>query len=209
MSGGGEPKKVPGGKVLPARRAAIGLPPTTQVVPFWERLGLRSQSKTVDAYRKVAEAENALMRALDDGNRLRVQLEISSVRIDNLEALRRTEELKIANELAALTRHAQQERLRNEVEVEELKLRLVVAQKAREALENPPATPEEKSDKRTMAERLRDEIAALREREQVLIASLLGERSEDLLSADERDLIDDVRLSTRNLIKSLIEEPPR
>src|SRR5258707_2401796 len=91
------------GELVPRERRDVQLPPNTPAgIPFLAQAKYWAARRALESYTSALAAQTAAFDQLRARERARQDFEISLVRTEHLDDLRRIEELKIIDELASL-----------------------------------------------------------------------------------------------------------
>lgn len=213
------PRKTPlTGEVLPPARPETHLPiePPLAGIPLFNRMRYRAVRRELEEYLTVLQTRNAVLKEITETARIGEEYKRRLVRTERLDDLRRIEALKIDAEMDealenAMRQHrdAQANALAHRARMANLEADAIEAERRLTELKNPPRKPEPPPPQ-DPSERMATEIARLREQERTLIASLLANyESEEDVSDEDRELIADIKLATRNRIASLVEDIDR
>jgi hypothetical protein len=170
---------------------------------IFARARYASEQKQIEAYNRLVDAKNALIRSLNTQQALVVEYAIAAERIRNLDDIRETARLEVRNQLAGVRAAGELAALRVEVEKERLQLERDQYRQRREALNAPPAASQPRS-KATMADSFKqvgDDIEEIEQAYARLRAEVIGRAgSEENLSEEDRRRLQQFELLRDNLL---------
>lgn len=183
-----------GGIVRDSRRPMI--------VSAFSRVRNQVMKKELDSFAAKARAWNEVVTALRDGERLRQEYQAAFIRSEHLPLLRAAEEEKVLAEVQKIFDDESDRQLERKVRRTHAEAELIRAERDLDALKNPrsPKADESRGKQRIAA------IKRLREERDEMIAIIQEGRTEDQLSEEDRQIIQDIRLAADHQIKSLLEE---
>ena len=200
-----EKLKVVSGEVLHRERSDVQLPPNTPAgIPFLAQAKYWAARRALESYTKALGAQTAALRELEARERARQGFERSLVQSEHLDDLRRIEELKIVEELGSLVEASEVHEFRTRALKALTEAEAIEAERRLEAIKNPPA-PEPK-DERSATERAGSDIVRIRSDAEALKKTLIEcYGGEDTLSEEDRGLLAQVDVATRNKIVERLE----
>lgn len=168
-----------------------------------------SERRQLESYNRLGQAKNALLRVCVEQRNLLIDLGIAAERLDNIDAIRRGERLRIHNEVAQRQLEADISGLQASVQIENLKADLAEAKQRRERIENPGAPPPP-PQKKSEADKLAEALAGINELDGVMKAQraafVTARGGEENLSPDDRCVLEKLDVARATHIEKLYEE---
>jgi len=199
-----EPRPMAGEVLPPERKDGRLLRPTTPPgIPFIVQAQYWAARRKLEAYTKTLAAQTAAVRELDAREQATLSLERSLVQMEHLDDLRRTEELKIVDELAALVAASEVREFRTRAVKAQFEAEAIEAERRLAEIKKPPAS--EPENKRSPGEQAGLDIVRMRKEADELKKTIIEcYGGEDKMSDDDRALIDNVEVGLRNRIAERI-----
>jgi len=193
------------GEVIPRERSDVQLPPNTPAgIPFLAQAKYWAARRALESYTKALAAQTGAYRELEARERARLGFERSLVQAEHLGDLRRIEELKIVEELAALVEASAIRDFRTRALKAQSEAEAIEAERYLETVKNPPA--QEPQDKRSAIERAGSDIVQMRTNAEALKKTLIDcYGGADKLTQEDRDLLEQVDVMNRNKIFNRLE----
>lgn len=168
-----------------------------------------SERRQLESYTRLGLAKTELMRVCLEQRNLLIDLGIAAERLDNIDAIRRGERLRIHNEVAQRQLEADISGLQASVKIENLKADLAEARQRRERIENPGAPPPQ-PQKKSEADKLAEALAEINSIDSVMKAQraafVTARGGEENLSPDDRSVLEKLDMARAIHIEKLYEE---
>lgn len=168
-----------------------------------------SERRQLESLTRLGNAKTELMRVCLEQRNLLVDLGIAAERLENIDAIRLGERLRIHNEVAQRQLEADISGLQASVRIENLRAELAEAKQRRERIENPgapPPPPVVKSD----AEKLEEALAEVNVLDSLMKAQraafVTARGGEENLSADDRCIVEKLDVARAVRIEELYAE---
>lgn len=194
--------RTPKTEILAPERGVVLEGNRSMVVSAFNRVRNQVLQKELAAVLAKGRTWNEIVSTLRDSERLRQEYQAALIRSENLPMLRAAEEAKIFSEVQRIfddEADRQRDRTIRNVRAE---AELIRAQRDLDALKNPPnAQPEGSRSQRHVAA-----IKRIREERDEMIAIIAENRTDEQLTEEDRQLINDIRLAADNEVKNMLEE---
>lgn len=182
---------------LPHPNAPAGIPVIVQA-KYW------AARRKLESYTKALVAQTAAFRALGDRERARQDFEVTLIRTEHLDDLRRIEELKIIDELAALVEASEVRGFRTRTVKAHTEAEAIEAERRLEAIKKPAAS--EQKNERSAAQQAGFDITQMRKDAEELKKTLIEIcGGEDKLTQEDHDLLEQVDVAIRNKVVDRLE----
>lgn len=190
------------GTVLPPERDAHHDANRPMVVSMFNRVRNQVLQKELASLTSKAQTWNQFVSALRDGERLKHEYMAALVRSQNLDQLRLAEEAKVLAEVKQIFDEEEDRQKDRELRSIVRETQLIRAQRDLDALKNPPKAKEEGS----RSQRRIAKIKQIRKDRDEMIAIIMENRTEEQLTDEDKQLINDIRLAADNEIKNMLED---
>lgn len=168
-----------------------------------------SERRQLESLTRLGSAKTELMRVCLEQRNLLVDLGIAAERLENIDAIRLGERLRIHNEVAQRQLEADISGLQASVKIENLKAELAEAKQRRERIENPGA-PQPPPKVKSEAEKLEEALAEINAMDSVLKAQravfVTARGGEENLSPEDRRDLERLDVARAVHIEKLYEE---
>lgn len=212
--GNGEHTLRPHQEVLPPISRSVSSAPEVSNLPqgflgmaIFARARYASEQKQIEAYNRLVDAKNALIRSLNVQQSLAVEYAIAAERIRNLDDIREAARIETRNQLAGVRASGELAALRVDVEKERLQLERDQYRQRREALNTTPASSQPRT-KATMADSFKQVGGDIEEIEQAyakLRAEVIGRAGNEAnLSEEDRRRLQQFEFLRDNLLNDVM-----